>query len=187
MVSIRWHTEFVFSLAVNTSCCFVSDTFSGIYNFDTTLLQWSKHSYRKSDIPRGKLTSLRGKVLLCGSREGEKSLTYRNLKCNGGHLDLALCQFYLIFKDVIIERLPGAGPGLELHQFDPWLQEWTQLVYDSEASPRSRAEFGFTSADERAYVFGGNFGSGTKRNTCIFLICKLKESFRALQVIQPEC
>ncbi len=53
-----------------------SDTFSGIYKFDTTLLLWSKIAYWQPDIPRGRLTSFNGKILLCGSLggNGEKSL-----------------------------------------------------------------------------------------------------------------
>jgi hypothetical protein len=49
-----------------------------------------------------------------------------------------------------------------LHQFDPFLQEWTNLTNDSELGPSSRFEFGFTAANKRAYVFGGSVGAGNK-------------------------
>ncbi len=58
--------------------------------------------------------------------------------------------------------LLGSGLVLYLFQFDPLLQEWTQLSSDSETAPSSRTQFGFTAANGSAYVFGGSDGAGTK-------------------------
>ena len=55
----------------------LSDTVNEIYKFDIALLQWSKLPVSRSDIPRGKLASLRGTVLLCGSGAGKESQTAR--------------------------------------------------------------------------------------------------------------
>jgi hypothetical protein len=53
------------------------ETFNGIHKFDTTLLQWSKIAYGRFGVLSGKLASLGGKVLVCGSGKGEMLLNQR--------------------------------------------------------------------------------------------------------------
>jgi hypothetical protein len=57
----------------------------------------------------------------------------------------------------------STAPGIALYmfQFDPFLQEWTQLSHGSDrTAPTVRINFGFTAASGRAFVFGGESSIG---------------------------
>jgi hypothetical protein len=60
----------------------------------------------------------------------------------------------------------STAPGnvLYIFQFDPFLQEWTQLSYGSDQNaPTVRINFGFTAASGHAFVFGGDISHGNLR------------------------
>jgi hypothetical protein len=71
----------------------------------------------------------------------------------------------------MIRYSTALGITLEIFQFDPLLQEWSQLSNGSGLSaPIVRINYGFTATRGRAYMFGGEVSFG---NQSVFQICRL--------------